>query len=76
MVAEGAGVFVDGELIDLAFAADDGFAEAEVGVDEEFGEIAGDGIDGEGDTGGIAGTICWTTTAMAACSWGKRCCPR
>lgn len=54
LVAQGFGALVDGELIDLAFAADDGFAEAEVGVDEEFGEIAGDGIDSKGDTGGIA----------------------
>ena len=53
LVAKGAGVFVDGELIDLAFAAYDGFAKAEVGVDEEFGEIAGNGIDGEGDAGGL-----------------------
>jgi hypothetical protein len=53
--AEGFGGFVEGELVDLAFATDDGFTEAEVGVDEEFGEIAGDGIDGEGDAGGIAG---------------------
>jgi len=55
LVAEGFGGFVESELIDLAFATDDGFAEAEVGVDEEFGKIAGDGIDGEGDAGGIAG---------------------
>lgn len=48
-------MLVEGELVDLAFAADDGFAEAEVGIDEEFAEVAGDGVDGEGDAGRIAG---------------------
>lgn len=55
LVAEGFGVFVESKLVDLGFAADDGFAETKVGVDEELGEIAGDGIDGEGNAGGVAG---------------------
>jgi len=54
LFAEGFGLFVDGELIDLSFAADDGFAEAEIGINEEFGEIAGDRVDGERDSRGIA----------------------
>jgi len=55
LLAKGEGEFVEGELVNLGFAADDGFTEAEVGVDEKFGEIAGDRIDGEGDAGDIAG---------------------
>jgi len=52
--AEREGGFVQSELIDLEFAADDGFAEAEVGIDQEFGETTGDGIDGEGHAGDFA----------------------
>jgi hypothetical protein len=36
LLADDASVSVERELIDLTFAADDGFAEAEIGVDEEF----------------------------------------
>jgi hypothetical protein len=33
LFAEGVSVSVEGELVDLAFAADHGFAEAEIGID-------------------------------------------
>ena len=54
LFAKGFRVFVESELVDLAVAANNGFAETKVRVDEQFGEIAGDGIDGESDAGAIA----------------------
>ena len=55
LLAERMGVSIERKLIDLTFTADDGFTKAEIGIDQEFGEISFDGIDGEGHTGDFTG---------------------